>query len=291
MGTLQVTGPGGRRLDVEVYGPHDGDAVIFQTGTPMVGTLFAPLIDAGTDRGLRHVAYSRPGYARSERAVGRSVAGCAADVAAVADRLGIERFFTVGWSGGGPHALATGVLLPERVIAVATLASPATRHAEGLDWSSGMGAENLEEFEAADAGEDKLEAYLAEYSPELSHASGAELHATLGDLLSEVDRSVLTGDFADYLAVCTRAALEHGFWGWFDDDLAFVRGWGFDLGANSVPVAIWHGGQDRFVPFSHGAWLAEHVTGAHPHLHPEHGHLSLAIGSYGDVLDHLLAVA
>lgn len=171
-----------------------------------------------------------------------------ADVAAVADRLGIERFFTVGWSGGGPHALASAALLPDRVIAAATLSSPGTRHGEGLDWLSGMGAENLEEFGAADAGEDQLEAYLAQNARELANASGPDLHAALGDLLSDVDRGVLTGEFADYLAACTRAGLENGFWGWFDDDLAFVRDWGFELGAISAPVAIWHGGQAGSCP-------------------------------------------
>ena len=70
-----------------------------------------------------------------------------------------------------------------------------------------------------------------------------------------------------------------------------MRDWAFDLAAISVPVSIWHGGQDRFVPYAHGEWLAEHVAGASPHLHPDHGHLSLAVESYGAVLDDLIAQA
>jgi len=58
-----------------------------------------------------------------------------------------------------------------------------------------------------------------------------------------------------------------------------------------VPVTIWQGGQDRFVPFAHGRWLAEQIPGASPQLPGEHGHLSLAIGSYGRVLDELIAAA
>ena len=286
---IEVCGPAGRVLEVELYGPRDGQAVIFQTGTPSPGKLFAPLVEAGVSRGVRHVAYSRPGYGRSERALGRSVADCAQDIVAVADRLGIGRFYTVGWSGGGPHALASAALLADRVIAAATLASPAPRDAEGLEWLMGMGAENVEEFRAADAGEEQLRAYLDQHAPHLAHATGPDLRAALGDLLSDVDARVLTGEFAEYLASCTRAALEHGVWGWLDDDLAFVRDWGFDLGAISVPVAIWHGGEDRFVPYAHGRWLAEHAAGATPHLHPDHGHLSLAVGSYDAVLADLLA--
>src|SRR5476649_965370 len=113
---LQIEGPAGR-LDVELSGPADGEVVVFHTGTPSAGSLFGPTVDAGTQRGLRHVAYSRPGYGTSERWAGRSVADCALDVAAILDALGIERFFTVGMSGGGPHALACAAILPERVIA------------------------------------------------------------------------------------------------------------------------------------------------------------------------------
>jgi pimeloyl-ACP methyl ester carboxylesterase len=286
---LRLAAPDGRVLDVELVGPGDGPALILHVGTPSAGKLFAPMARAGAERGLRHVTYSRPGYGESTRAPARSVADCAVDVVALADRLGIERFFTAGWSGGGPHALATAALLPDRVIAAATIASPAPRRAAGLDWYEGMGSENVEEFGAAESGEAQLQAYLEQHAPEIAHATGAELHAGLGDLLSEVDGGVLTGEFADYLASCFRAALSQGIWGWFDDDLAFVRDWGFDLGSTSVPVDIWHGGQDRFVAFGHGAWLAEHVSGATAHLHREHGHLSLVVGSYGGVLDALIA--
>jgi len=117
--------------------------------------MFAPLVDAGAARGLRHVAYSRPGYGQSDRQVDRTVADCAADVSAIADELGFERFFTIGWFGGGPHALACAVPLPERTIAAATLAAVAPWHADGLDWLDRMGAENIEEFGALEAGHER----------------------------------------------------------------------------------------------------------------------------------------
>ncbi len=290
-GCLQVHTPDGRALDVEVAGPEHGDALVMHTGTPSAGTLFAPLVQAGAERGLRHIAYSRPGYGRSDRRRGRTVASCAEDVSVIADELGIERFYTLGWSGGGPHALACAALLGQRTIAAATLASVAPIDAQGLDWLSGMGEENLEEFAAARAGEEQLLAYLQEHGAALASASAVEIHAALGDLLSEVDRDALSGDFAEYLAASTRAGLAHGLWGWFDDDLAFSGDWGFELDGIATPVSIWQGGMDRFVPFAHGEWLAAHVSGARAHLLPEHGHLSLAIGSYERVLEDLLASA
>ena len=113
--------------------------MIFHTGTPSAGILFEPMVAAGAARGIRHVAYSRPGYAHSDRRPGRTVADCAADVRAIADQLGIGRFYTVGWSGGGPHALACAALLGDRVIAAATLAGVAPRDAEGLGLACGHG--------------------------------------------------------------------------------------------------------------------------------------------------------
>lgn len=135
----------------------------------------------------------------------------------------------------------------------------------------------------------ELRSYLEQHGTALASANGPELHAALGDLLSEVDGGTLTGEFADYLAASVRDGLEHGFWGWFDDDVAFARDWGFELDAITQPVTIWQGAQDRFVPFAHRAWLAGHVAGARPRLLPDDGHLSIAIGSYDRVLDDLIA--
>jgi pimeloyl-ACP methyl ester carboxylesterase len=285
--TLEV---GGRRIEVEQSGPDGAESVVFfHTGTPSAGIMFEPMVAAGTARGIRHVAYSRPGYANSGRQPGRTVADCAAQVNAIADQLGIGRFYTVGWSGGGPHALACAALLGDRVIAAATLASVAPRDAEGLDWLAGMGEENLQEFGAAESGQ--LIRFLDHMAADFAHVSPAQIHQAFGDLVSPIDVASLTGEFAQYLSDAVRLAVSRGIWGWFDDDLAILHDWGFSLDGIERPVTIWQGGQDRMVPFDHGRWLADHVVGADAQLLPEEGHLSLTVGSYGSVLDELLSHA
>ncbi|HEY1509153.1 MAG TPA: alpha/beta fold hydrolase [Solirubrobacteraceae bacterium] len=283
--TLEV---GGRRIEIEQSGPDGADSVvIFHTGTPSAGIMFEPMVAAGAARGIRHVAYSRPGYANSGRQPGRTVADCAAQVAAIADQLGIGRFYTVGWSGGGPHALACAALLSDRVIAAATLASIAPRDAEGLDWLAGMGEENLQEFGAAESGQ--LIGFLDHMAADFTHVSPTQIHQAFGDLVSPIDVAALTGEFAQYLSDATRLAVSRGIWGWLDDDLAILHDWGFSLDGIERPVTIWQGGQDRMVPFDHGRWLADHVAGAGAQLLPDEGHLSLTVGSYGRVLDDLVA--
>jgi pimeloyl-ACP methyl ester carboxylesterase len=83
--------------------------------------------------------------------------------------------------------------------------------------------------------------------------------------------------------------LEHGVWGWVDDDIALIGDWGFPLTEIARPVSIWHGAQDRFVPFAHGQWLAAHLPGAQARLLEEHGHFSLRLAFYDEILDDLLA--
>ena len=85
-------------------------------------------------------------------------------------------------------------------------------------------------------------------------------------------------------------ALRPGVEGWLDDDLAFVHPWAFDLADVTVPTFVWQGDQDLMVPAAHGRWLAAALPSASARLLPDDGHLSIADGRIGDVLDELVSV-
>jgi pimeloyl-ACP methyl ester carboxylesterase len=81
--------------------------------------------------------------------------------------------------------------------------------------------------------------------------------------LSESDRAVLAREDRNRVELeSLKEAARNGLWGWVDDDLAFVRPWGFDPANISRPVQIWFGTSDVFVPPSHGEWLAHNIPGA-----------------------------
>jgi pimeloyl-ACP methyl ester carboxylesterase len=263
---------------------------LFHGGTPSAAAAYPPLVAELAKRDLRFVTFSRAGYAGSSAMAGRAVSDVATDVQAILDALRIDSFFCAGQSGGGPHALACAALLPDRVIATATLAGVAPWPAEGLDWFAGMGPENLEEFRLTMKGRDALEPYLVREAASLHGVRSADVVASFGGLVSDVDKAALTGDYAEHMSISLQLAVSTGIAGWRDDDLAFARPWGFDLGSIETPVAVWQGGEDRMVPMAHGVWLAAHVSGAEEHLLPEEGHLSLALNKIGDVLDGLLAM-
>jgi pimeloyl-ACP methyl ester carboxylesterase len=274
--THTVTTQDGRSLEVFEAGDATGPAVVAINGTPSCGLIYGAHAADAEARGIRLVSWSRPGYGSSTPQPGRSVGAFAADAAVVADALGIDTLAVWGISGGGPHALACAALLTERVTAAASLAGVAPYEAEGLDWLAGMGEDNLDEFAAVVAGRATLEPLLERHRAAFATATGQDVREQWASLLSPVDVDVATAELADYLVANVQAALAPGVEGWVEDDLAFAEPWGFDLGAITVPVLVWQGEQDRFVPPSHGRWLAEHVPGVEARITPEDGHLTLA---------------
>jgi pimeloyl-ACP methyl ester carboxylesterase len=240
----------------------DARVVVFwHHGTPNVGSPPEPLFPAAAENGLRWVSYDRPAYGGSSPNPGRDVASAAADVAAIADALGIGRFAALGHSGGGPHALACGSFLPERVIAVVSVSAPAPFDAEGLDWFAGWSRSGVAEQRAALAGREALEAYLpsAEFDPETF---------TPGDQSALEDRW-------SWLAGVAGQAMEAGDEGMVEDLLAGAQAWGFAPADVTVPVLILHGDKDRMVPRAHGEWLAAHCPTAELRLAPDAGHITV----------------
>jgi pimeloyl-ACP methyl ester carboxylesterase len=287
-----VTLADGRVIEFLVAGPADGLPLVLHEGTPCGLVLYPPTVRAAASRGLRVVLAARPGYEGSTPRPGRRVVDVAGDTAAVLDELGAGSFVTAGWSGGGPHALACAAAGPGRCLAAASIAGVAPYSAAGLDWMAGMGPENVAEFGAALAGEAELTAFLGREAATMGTVTGPEVAQAFGGLVIEADQAVLTGEFADHVAALLRTALSSGIAGWRDDDLAFIRDWGFSLAPEPpLRVTIWQGDQDRMVPFAHGQWLAAAIPGARVHLMPGDGHLSMTISAFDRILDDLLDLA
>ena len=277
MGVIDSTlrTPDGRNLRVQEGGDGSGRAVLVHGGTPNSRNLYGPHLKLAHEQGIRLISYDRPGCGGSTAQPGRTIADCAADVRTIADALDIDRFAVWGISGGGPHALACAALLPDRLVAVASLASPAPYGAPGFDYFAGMGELNVDDTKLM------LDDPTAARAKTLSDREGV-LTATaegmrefMQTLLTPTDAAVMTGELAAHLTQNTKDGLAPGIEGWWDDGWAMLHPWGFDVTAINKPVMLWHGRQDRFVPFQHGEWLAQRIPGVDAHLSDEDGHLTL----------------
>ena len=288
MSELDVTLRDGRTLHVFDEGDPDGNVVVEHHGTPGSGLGYPPDLELARERGLRIVSYDRAGYGASSGNPGRAVVDVVADVEDVLDALDVERYVAFGGSGGCPHSFACGAR-SERCLAAAAVASPTPYAAEGIDWLAGQGEQNVEEFEAALAGPEKLEPYLEREAAELRATSAEEIKDVWVTLLPPVDAAVLTGERAEHAKRNLDRALANGIGGWRDDDLAFTRPWGFELDELRVPTLLWQGVQDRMVPVAHGRWLAERIPGVEAHISEEDGHLSIAARRLGEIYDWLAA--
>jgi pimeloyl-ACP methyl ester carboxylesterase len=283
MTSHHVKAPDGRTLAVLEAGDPGGPAIVAHHGSPGAGLLFRTELESARQRGLRLISYDRPGFGGSSPHDGRTVADAAADVAAIADALGVDRFATYGTSGGGPHALACAALLHGRCAAAATIAGVGAADAPDLDWLDGMGEGNQIEFGAAMKGREALVPILEDEAAGLRAAEPEQLADAIRPHLSDVDAAALTGELAAHLLDSMKTGLEPGIEGWIEDDLAFVSPWGFDLAEIDVPVLVWQGEEDLMVPGGHGRWLRARLPTADGDVLEGEGHLTLFVNHVSDV--------
>lgn len=269
-----IATPDGRTLAVSTLGPDDGAPVVWCHGG-LSSRLDARLAGGACDAvGVRLVTIDRPGIGGSSRRRGHRVADWPDDVTAVVDALGIERFAAVGWSAGGPYALACGAKLPDRVTAVATIGGLAPFESKADRRELGLAV-------------DRLLLPLSRRMPRLasvmlgpSRRMDAEAwkRNTMRSL-PEADRTVLEPLPAEIAVGGSAAALQQGTRGMVDDYRAVGGYWGFDLADVRRPARCWEGAEDTLVPRTHAHRLAaglphsslEVVDGAGHFLVVEHG--------------------
>jgi pimeloyl-ACP methyl ester carboxylesterase len=259
--TLNLRLHDGRTLvvhDAGSSGASDELALIWHHGSPQTGALLDPLLTAAAERGIRLLSYGRPSYGGSSPNRGRNVASAASDVEQIVNALDVERFATMGASGGGPHALACAALLPDRVIGAVTLAGIAP-YTDAFDWYAGMVSPGG--LRAAAEGREARERY-------------ALTDEFVENSFTETDYAALAGTWASLGRDAGRAEAD-GPEGLIDDDLAAVTPWGFAPAGIGVPVLVVQGGEDRVIPSSHGEWLMRTIPTAEYWFRPRDGHISV----------------
>ena len=281
--TASVTLPDGRELAYEVYGDPAGDPVLSFHGGLSSRLDAAPAHQAALDLGVRLISPDRPGIGLSTFQPGRRLLDWPADVAALTEALGIDRFAVMGWSCGGPYAAACGARMSDRVTAVALLSSAVPFELVGT--TKGL------------ARDDRLLLSLVRWTPRLAsallrvtigEASEARLYREIRRSFPAVDRAALAerGSIVDAVAF-VKESMRQGAQGCIQDYRVFGGPWEFDLSEVTVPVQIWEGEEDDSGPPAYRELLLRHLPQAQLSLVPGEGHLSLLQHQAPAILSHL----
>jgi pimeloyl-ACP methyl ester carboxylesterase len=272
----------GRELEISDNGINSESAIVFHHGTPGHASSWTDWLESAATAGIRAIAYSRAGYGTSDRNPGRSVINVNSDIAQVLDAKNITKFVSIGWSGGGPHCLAN-TFEPRNVGAI-SLAGVGAFGVDDLDFLEGMGPENHDEFGAALKGEAVIDQWMNDNAGPMKSVTGSDIIEAFGGLIGDADKAVLEGGEADAMAASMRSALAVSFDGWIDDDLVFVKKWGFELESITKPVFLWQGDDDFMVPHTHSYWLEKHIPTATLTFKPGEGHISIGVKHREEIL-------
>jgi pimeloyl-ACP methyl ester carboxylesterase len=257
----------GRSLAWSEVGAADGPVVVWCHGGLSCRLDVRSVRAAAETAGIRVLAPDRPGIGGSDRARGHTVAAWARDVGALLDHLAVTRAGALGWSAGGPYALALGAGLPDRIGAIATYGGMAPVPSRSERRELGLAVDRvllpLSRRAPAVAG---LVLGLERHLPRrlLSRSSRRALPAP--------DRALLAAEVGDPVMEALTAALAAGVGGTVDDYRAFGGDWGFDPGAIGSPVLVHQGELDTLVPMSHAQRLARLCGAAEPAVAAGAGH-------------------
>ncbi len=269
MATDLLTLTDGRTVEYLSNGVEGNSAIIFHQGTLADLIVWNSWLRDLADRGVRAVSFNRSGYGRSSGLDNRVVIDTGRDVAQILDQLSLTNIVSIGWSGGGPPALATG--LDERCSGVVTLGGLAPFDQPDLDFYAGMKSGDILEYAAARRDINELLEMLGPNGPET--------------IWCRPDEEALASPEAHELIAANARTYETGLRCIVDDYSSYLSPWGFEVEEIGVPVVLFQGALDGNVPLGHGQWLARKIRNARLVEKADEGHISIVFRYRQEILD------
>jgi len=278
----------GRKLGYGIYGNPQGFPVLDFHGIPgsrREAALIAEFLGRGD---LCFIGFDRPGYGRSTPRRGFRILDLPEDVAALADHLKLDRFIALGYSGGGPFALAFAARFPQRIAALGIVSGVGPA---GIG-SAGMHESNKRKFDMARQMPWLARAMLLVAFSNLRRNPerfASQLHRIWGQMPAPDQKALGDTRFADGILAVSRDAILNSVRGWVNEELLMAAPWGFELQEIDCPdIYLWHGGMDKNVPIAMAKAVARQLPNCHASFLEEEGHLSLLYNHGNKIIDTLV---
>ena len=266
----------GRNLEYLSNGLKSDSAVILHAGTSQDITGWQTWLDYFASKQIFALSFGRSGYAASTKKPGRITIDVVKDIAELSEHLGITKFVNIGLSGGGQHAIATG--LDSRSLGVVTVGSLAPFVEMGDNFYTGMQQADLDEY--ADALKD-INLLVKRFQ---KWQEGDVSETIVGAELSERDKLASSKPTWKVALESCEFTMKQG-WDWVADDYSsYLKPWGFDPRDVKVPTVIWQAELDKNVPIQHGRWLAENMPNARLEIRTGESHMGLFVNYEEDIM-------
>lgn len=275
----------GRVLGYTEYGDPKGKPVFHFNGSG--GSRLEHPVDTSilTELGIRYISTDRPGHGISTAQPGRELLDWPDDISSLADHLGIDKFFVLGWSAGGPHALACAYKHQDRIISGALVGglAPPDRPKPYQGYSGIL----------------KLIMFLGRNFPKLVYVfrrmSAKLINKPSGDIGDKFIKSMPKVDQKPFENIEIKemfvADIKEGYIQGGDgparDDIIINFPWKFDIKNIQSRFDIWQGDKDKNVPLNQGQYLADLLPNSNFHLLKDKGHM-LLLDEWKNILSTLI---
>jgi pimeloyl-ACP methyl ester carboxylesterase len=281
--------PDGRRLAFAEYGDPQGQPLFFFHGFPgsRYDGAYTGQVAAGV--GIRLIALDRPGMGYSDFKPNRKLLDWPEDVCFLADSLHLETFGVLGYSGGGPHALACAYRIPERLTGTGVMAGVGPVTEPGA--LEGMMKNNVQIFSLARKAPWLLNLLYHLQIPiddkKLMRAAVAQMAQPDVDAMQDpMVLQDIVKDFNEAFRQNTKGVVQEG--------ALLGSDWGFKLSAIQGTVHLWQGEADTNAPVEMGRYQARNIPNCIAKFYPGEGHISLVTNHIHEILmafyppEHLL---
>lgn len=270
---------GGRQIAYAEYGAPDGAPVLFFHGAPG-SRLLASIFDsqAAADS-IRVIAPERPGIGHSTPAPNYGLLDWSREMSVFVDALDLDSVGVIGFSGGGPHALAVGAGIDEqslsknRISGVGLLAGsgPPAAPQTNIDRSVRALGSAVRRFPRLAIGLFAVGEWIARHrnpTATVGLYSNRSVGTNNGAVAPETARIV----HEDYCEAFRQGSIHV-----VRDSRRFLSDWAFDPATVDAPVVGWYGSEDSNVPPTHGEYLAQQLPDADISVESDLDHLGVLV--------------